>query len=139
MRVEFLDYESDDGSDDCSLIRFYTTERKAFALLHREIGRLASGAAQFYRLHDDIALDMIDDLEVTLLVGENSGVRQMDDRRFIWEATQDQWLLMAGLVEPFARDPHSDSFQWLAGPEARYGLGGGDIAVLLSSSPDGRW
>jgi hypothetical protein len=69
----------------------------------------------------------------------DEGVSQSTPSDFRWGLTRETWDLAAGLAEPFAITPRTDTFQWLAGGEAQYGLNVGSIAVLISYSADGRW
>jgi len=133
VRVDVVELDED------PLIRLYATQQQAFATLHREVKRLASGTLPFCRLHEHAAFEMSGDLYLVLMAGEDRGAHRLDDQKFSWELTPARWSLVAGLIEPFAHNPREGTFQWLAGPDASYGLNIGDTAVLLSCSAQGRW
>jgi len=136
VKIEFLQT----GSQDCPLIRLFGTDSSEFQALHDALAQLASGAMITCELTKVPGIGAISDCRLVLDVSaRDEGVSQSTPTDFRWGLTSESWGLAAGLAEPFATTPRTDTFQWLAGGEAQYGLNVGNIAVLISCSVDGRW
>ena len=136
VQIEFLET----GSADCPLVRIYGTEADEFAALLDVLRNVATAEDKSTTLHDLPRFNAVSGCQLRIAASsQDIGVRQGVGMDFGWTMTPPKWLLVAGLVEPFASSPKIGEFQWLAGPEARYGLNIGTIGVLLSFSKNGRW
>jgi hypothetical protein len=135
MRVEFVE----DG-DASPLVRIFGTASRDFAALRDAATLLADGLADALDVGSLPGFEPVAGCRLVMLAGgEDAGVaRTGEAMSFRWMLTPPSWLVVAGLVEPFATSADG-AFQWLSGKEARYGLDGGDVAILISATSDGRW
>lgn len=137
MRLEFLE----DGSPDCPLIRIYGTVPGEFAALHREVLRLASGAATQLSLNRLTGFVGVNGCELTMISSSRDiGVRRSKDAStFEWLLTPAMWDIASDFTGTFARDLNVGRYNWLAGRQSYFGIDVGKIAVLLSASEHGEW
>lgn len=101
MKIEFIA----DGSQDCPLLLVYGRETAAFRRLAEALQRLADGASKV-DVHD--ALDPISPERIRLsasVADRDIGVVQVSPGAFEWQLTSASWDNVAGLLEPFWREP----------------------------------
>ena len=132
MRIEFLEIES----SDCPLIRLYSFECETVRSLQKEVTRLADEAGRICRVHSLSKFRALASCTLTFISSsEDEPVQRMGRSfDFEWRLTPAGWLDIAGLMEPFVRNPVEGTYQWLSRGKAI-----GDIAVLFSYSTDGHW
>jgi hypothetical protein len=129
MKLEFLA----DGSDDCPLIRLYDFDLTGAMRLREALRALSDGSRQSIPLHEEWWMKPVDDCQLVLRVGRRDlGVVQRLTMRFECVLTEDGWLEVKGLTDPFCIEPENEaivSYQWLNED--------GEISLLLS--PTGKW
>jgi hypothetical protein len=136
MEIEFLK----EGSADCPLVRIFGIDPQEFSTLADAIKELAR-AEGIERAADQLpGFHGVSNCRLTIIsISTDDGVRQVSETTFVWALSPSKWLLVGGLIEPFAARQCDGLHQWLTGPQARYGLNRGPISILLSCSDDGRW
>jgi len=137
VKLEFLE----NGSPDCPLIRIYGTEPSHFTYLHHALRPLAEAEGRRCAIAEVPGFQPLGGCSLTAFsCSETAGVHRDDETlRFDWKLTPAKWLIVAGLVSPFAQGFRDGRHQWLSGREAGLGLELGEIGVVLSSWGDGRW
>jgi hypothetical protein len=137
MKLEFLE----NGSPDCPLIRIYGTQPTDFASLLHALRPLAEADGRCCAIDEVSGFQPLDGCSLTAFsCSQTAGVHRDDEAlRFEWKLTPAKWLIVAGLVSPFAQGFLDGRHQWLSGREAAFGLELGEIGVVLSCSGDGRW
>ncbi len=136
MKIEFLE----EGSADCPLIRIYGTDPAEFSSLLNAVKELASAEGKNCSVHELPGFHTVSNYTLSIISSsKDKGVRRISGTSFVWVLTPAKWLLVAGLIEPFALSPRDETYQWLSGNEARHGLNLASISVLLSCSRDGHW
>jgi hypothetical protein len=135
MNVDFLE----EGSMDCPLIRIYGANTSEFSLLHRSVQQLAGAEDTSCPIHK--LPGFYSDCRLTAFSSAvDIGIRKIGKELiFDWTLTPNKWSFIAGFLEPFALGSGVGAFQWLSGKEARQGLDGGEISLLVINSDDGRW
>jgi hypothetical protein len=110
MKIEFLDNWSDDG---------------LLIIVNELPGYIA-----------------VDCCNLAMFVGNvDKGIRKLTDetKDFEWIMTRSSWDDLADLAEPFY-NYSGHQYQWLAGHEvAMANLARSEIALLISTYPDGQW
>ena len=137
MNLDFLE----EGSPDCPLIRIYGTDHDDHRRLIRAIAALAAGTVERLPIQELPGFGADPNFELILSIAANDeGVsRHGQSLHFIWALTSAKWHIVEGLARPLADCESAGAYQWLAGPEARYGLDVGSASVLLSNTHDGHW
>ena len=137
MKIEFLE----EGSADCPLIRIFGTVRHQFVALHSETLKLGQGLGLRCVLHELPDFAGVDGCAFSAVSSSaDQGARRASKApQFVWGLTPRMWMIVSGLIEPFALAPRIGAFQWLGGPEAGHGLDVGEVNILLSCSQSGSW
>ena len=137
MDLDFLE----EGSRDCPLIRIYGTDYDDHCRLTRAIADIAAGTVQRLPIQELPGFGADPNFELILrTAAKDEGVsRHGQSLHFVWALTPGKWRIVEGLARPLADFEIEGCYQWLAGPEARYGLDVGSVSVLLSNSHDGHW
>lgn len=131
-RIDYLK----EGAPDCPLIRIYGSKEPISELLG-SVQELCERAAASVAVHD-LPGFRASDCSLLFRAGDrDEGIFQIGPEEFSWTLTPSAWCKIARVIEPFAEPLPGHSHQWLAGNEARWGLGDSQIALLLST--DGRW
>ena len=126
------------GADGRPLMRIFGTAQVDFAALLAACRSLAAAPGQTCRLHEHAGFAALNDCRLTMMsTGDGESRCTGGGREVYWSLPPEGWSTVAGLIEPFATEARPGTFQWLAGPEARFGPF--DLAVLLSCTPEGRW
>jgi hypothetical protein len=133
--LDFLE----EGSPDCPLIRIYGRDQDDYRRLVRAIASIAAGTVKRVSVPELPGFRADPNFELTLTArAMDQGVSRFhQSQHFVWALTSPKWHIVEGLAKPLGDRDSANAYQWLAGPEARYGLDVGPISVLLSK--DGRW
>jgi len=128
MKIDFLPDAAIDGRP---IVRLYDFAPEEVERLREVCVDLATGKASIVPLHGCPWVERIDvGLVLFRICPRDFGVSRDDDSgMFFFDYTPDGWLEVADKLGPFALDPASNGFNWLADE--------GDVAVLISR--DGGW
>jgi hypothetical protein len=128
------------GSDECPLIRIFGDE--PFNGLVDSFFALSHGQVDSVIVEDLPNYESIKECHLVMAVGGNdNGILRNSEScfDFTWIMTRSSWEDLAELAEPFYKFS-GYRYQWLAGGEARMPkLAMSDIALLISTYPDGQW
>ncbi len=126
MKLEFLA----DGSPDCPLIRLYAFEQSEVIQFQDFVNSLAAGTETSVSLDKQPWIEPVGGCELELhLAKRDRGIIQVGPSRFECVLSNEGWLDIAGLLEPFCESNDLKAYQWLSEK--------GNISLLLSCS--GMW
>ena len=121
-----LDYLADDSLEH-PILRLWDFTASEAGSLHVACCALSEGRVSAVAVHD-LACVNPGKLKLTFIAAVGDIGLSCDFPEFRCELMREGWDNVAGLIEPFAKEP-ARGFQWLAkSPEA-----------FLLLSPDGRW
>jgi hypothetical protein len=135
MKIEYIA----EGGDGYPIIRIYGAQ--SFDALIDAFKKLSSGDVNEIYVQKLVGFEAIEDCSLLLSIGDrDEGIAKVGGKnKFIWMLTRSTWDDLAALIEPFSK---FDGYyiQWLAGGEARMGnLANSEIALVISTYPDGQW
>lgn len=132
MKVELVA----EGSPDCPLVRFYSSDPAEFRRLRHIASSLAEDDDRWEELAAAVGFILLDLRSVCLtntrdvgMIGERGGSLE-------WALSRDAWEAVAELIDPLCSPDALGSFQWL--DEAGRGFSSG-LAVVASVSAEGGW
>lgn len=134
----YLDYLPPDRNlPDAPMLRFYDFDRAEVETLHAAALSLASGTPTALRFDQLPGVVTPGGVEFEgRLAPRPDWIREVASNRFSLALHSEGWLHMADLIAPFLED--LNGFQWL-----NYAFAArtppGEISLLLSPGPDGRW
>jgi hypothetical protein len=136
MKIELIEK----GVRDCPLIRIYGEE--SFNILIDSFINLANEKVDKIVVDELPGYEAINGCHLVLAVGAtDEGIRSSPESKhnFKWVMTRSSWDDLAALAEPFYKFP-GYCYQWLAGSEVRMpNLAMSNIALVISTYPDGQW
>jgi len=136
MKFEYIG----SGSKDCPLIRIYGEE--SFGALIDSFVGLSNGQIESVSVEALPSYESIFGCRLTMSVGiSDEGVRNISGSSscFTWIMTRQSWDDLAAFAEPF-HEFLGYQYQWLAGREAELpNFAKSEIALLISTYPDGQW
>ncbi|HBO44205.1 MAG TPA: hypothetical protein DD670_09785 [Planctomycetaceae bacterium] len=110
MKMEYLS----SGSADCPLIRLYDFTPDEVAQLCDVFASLASGEVHTVALHEQPFVQPLHECGLTLRAEkEDTGIVEVDERRFECPLTKSGWEDQKERTQPFAGDGVHGGFLWL--------------------------
>ena len=126
MKLEFLA----EGSADCPLIRLYGFDVPEALRLREAFRTLADGSRRNIALHGEWWIEPVGECHLDLRLGARDlGVVERLPMKFECILTDEAWMEMVELSNPFCTNQDGEGFQWLNHD--------GEVSLLLS--PDGQW
>lgn len=136
MKVEYIV----DGTSDAPMVRIYGYSRESLSRLTQCMTELARGAAAEAYLLESDGFHLINLKAFKLGVGTDQGSREYGAGSVSWYLSEAKWRLVCELLEGMANSISSTSFhQWLSGRNAIDELPEGEISVLVTNCPEGKW
>jgi hypothetical protein len=136
MKLEYIET----GSVDCPLIRIYGEE--SFDSLIAAFCDLSNERLESVVVEDLPNYESINGCHLIISAGIiDDGIRKISSSNsgFSWVMKRSSWDDLAELAEPF-HVFQKHQYQWLAGREARMpNLSASNIALVVSTYPDGQW
>jgi hypothetical protein len=140
--VMIIDFHKS-GATNCPLIRIYGTSTEEFSELFRSVEKLALGTATSIPVEKLPGFHGVDGCSLALVATAHDGgcaeLTKEHPDAFELKLTRPKWGVVAVLIEPFTLPPLGSYHQWLCGREAIGDLSKSEIAIVLSSGPDGAW
>lgn len=126
MNVDYLP----DGPEDLPVIRIFGTRQEEFRTLRDAVVALAE-AGKGFAIGSLKGFEYAQEAIACSAGHKDSSISRSKSDTWTWQLTRDNWLTVAGLIEPFATTRRLNTHQWLTGRMAWHGVEFGEVSVLL--------
>jgi hypothetical protein len=129
MKIEYLET----GSSDCPLIRIFGDDSVGANNLYEALMQLARNEVKEVRIHDLPGISPVEGCNLLARIGDvNTGIN-ITSMANVFECilTNESWLQVAELIQPFCSSLDGNRHQWLDETS--------DISLLVTNSVNGEW